>query len=265
MFNFIIYSKDRAAQLELLLRSMKQYFLEWGGFEYNILYKCSDDNFKKGYEKLKGIHNECNFKYIEETNFREQTLSFIYERYPYICFFVDDLYFKSSFSILGRSFYKYKHDDTILCLSLRMSPYITRCQIKGIESPPPVLNDDLRWEWREAKGDWSYPMVIDGNIFHTVEIVPLLRSLDYENPSTLEDSLSLNPIDKPYMICCEESVVTNNPINKVQVVNDNNCGDISPEELNDNFLKGKIISFKNLIRRNNDPHQIMTVKYEEIT
>lgn len=264
MFNFIIYSKDRAMQLELLLRSMKIYFAEWIGFEYHILYKCSNDRFKEGYDKIKGIHKEINFKYIEETNFKEQTISFIYERYPHVCFFVDDLYFKSPFSILSRSFYKYKHDDRVYCLSLRMSPHISKCYTEGVDSPPPELDEDLMWSWRGCKGDWAYPASLDAHIFRTFEILPLLKSLPYENPNTLEGQLACHPIDKPLMVCCPESVVVNNPINKVQTVNGNSCGDISQEDLNEKFLGGKIISLKNLTGRNHDPHQLSPIEYEDL-
>ena len=65
--NIIIFSKDRACQLDLFLRSLKKYFKEFEELNFNILYTYSNDKFKIGYDKLFTIHNDSNLNYIKET------------------------------------------------------------------------------------------------------------------------------------------------------------------------------------------------------
>ena len=72
MINTIIFSFDRACQLHLLLESIEKNAKNT--FNINILYKFSNDEFKKGYELLKSKFININF--IEEKNneFKKQTL-----------------------------------------------------------------------------------------------------------------------------------------------------------------------------------------------
>ena len=58
--NVIIFSKNRAAQLELFIRSMKKFFKDFSSNEIKILYKTSNSFFEEGYEKLKKIHSDDN-------------------------------------------------------------------------------------------------------------------------------------------------------------------------------------------------------------
>ena len=52
MLNIIVFSRDRACQLELFIRSMKFYFKEFYQYNINVLYTYSNNKFKEGYEKL---------------------------------------------------------------------------------------------------------------------------------------------------------------------------------------------------------------------
>ena len=50
MISTIVFSKDRACQLDFLLTSLIQN--DNGLFDINVLYRHSNDKFKTGYEKL---------------------------------------------------------------------------------------------------------------------------------------------------------------------------------------------------------------------
>ncbi len=64
MINAIIFSKDRALQLRLLLYSIEKNSPLT--FKLNVIYKYSDDSFKEGYEKVKSeFAGVCNF--VEQT------------------------------------------------------------------------------------------------------------------------------------------------------------------------------------------------------
>ena len=63
--NIIIFGRDRGCQLELLIRSMKEFFKEFNECEIKILYTYSNNEYEKGYEKLKIIHTDSNLKFIK--------------------------------------------------------------------------------------------------------------------------------------------------------------------------------------------------------
>ena len=98
--NIIVFSKDRACQLELFLRSMKFYFKEFDQHIINVLYTYSNDKFKSGYDKLFTIHNDSNINYIKETqNFKNHILFLLDQDKAYTIFFVDDIVFKNDGSV----------------------------------------------------------------------------------------------------------------------------------------------------------------------
>jgi hypothetical protein len=263
MINIIIFSKDRACQLELLLRSMKLFFMESSLCNVSILYKYSSDIFKKGYEKTKALYPE--FKYILEENggFKRQMLELINEKCWCTMFFVDDIVFKDYFFIRSPELKVFLNDKSIACLSLRMCHRINYCYTEKRETPPPIISDSNTWKWVGLPGDWGYPNSLDSNIFRTSEIMHLMRTMDYCNPNTLEGTWANHPpYDQPYMICFKESKIVNNPINKVQTANNNHCGNISAFEVNMAYLKGNCIRLEPFIGiRNISAHQELPITF----
>ena len=243
MINIIIFSRDRACQLELFLRSMKHYFREFSSHKINVLYTYSNEKYKVGYEKLFKIHNDSNINYIKEvTKFRDHVLSLIDQSKEYTVFFVDDIVFKNEFSTTSKPF-RYFVDDKILCISLRLHPNLSYCYPAQIHMTPPLFEDNMTFKWRGQSGDYGYPMSLDGHIFKTKDIYPLLI-LPYNNPNSMESILSVYPLNKPKMICFDESIIMNLPINRVQIYNNNVHGNVSASFLNDQFLNDYIIDFE---------------------
>lgn len=246
MLNIIIFSKDRACQLELLLRSMKFYFKEFSESKINVLYTYSNDKFKEGYEKLFKIHNDENIKYIKEVKkFKEHVLLLLDLNNPYTVFFVDDIVFKNEFTINCKQFKLFAMNDEILCLSLRLHPYLTYCYSARIRMNKPNFDSNLIFKWIGQSGDYGYPMSLDGHFFRTLEFSALSKVLDYYNPNSYESMLAGYPLNRLKMICFEESIIVNNPINKVQNFNNNVHGNITADYLNDVFLNGYIIDLEN--------------------
>lgn len=260
MINIIVFSKDRACQLELLLRSIKRFFKEWKKNVPKILYTYSDKNFKKGYEKLKQLHPE--YKYICEKDtsniFKQKVIKLINLSKPYTMFLVDDDVLKEKFTLKSREFNLFNNLKNILCLSLRMHPKITYSYTKNMEILLPKLSKNNIWNWKEVRkiSNWGYPMSLDGHIFRTNEILPIIKKIKFNNPNTFESELSKNPINKPKLICYPISKVVNIPCNKVQNICGNRYGNITTKSLNNSFLKNQIISLKNIAGlKNNSPHQ----------
>ncbi len=236
MIQIIIFSKDRALQLELLLRSMKEYFLGLENYRVNVLYTYSNENYRLGYEKLKKIHNDIFYK--KEKSFKTDLIEMVDQNKKYLMFLVDDIIFKEKFD---SSLLKNMTGRT-LCFSLRLHPNLERCYALDCEiskKPKFIRNSEfLFFSYSGAQGDYGYPMSVDGNIYHTSDIEDKLKRLHYTGPNELEGALSNNGISKNEMMCLYKSALFNNPCNKVQTCINNSSGYISPLYLNGMFLDG---------------------------
>lgn len=242
MINIIVFSKDRSAQLELFIRSMKKYFKEFYQYKINILYTYSNDDFCKGYEKVFEIHNDSNINYIKEkSNFKNDVIELLNGSNPHTVFFVDDIVFKESFSITDIKFKLFSLNDDILTLSLRLHPKLTYCYPAKHRMKSPKFDSNLSFKWRGESGDYGYPMSLDGHFFRTEEFTALTKAITFNNPNSYESMLARYTFNRPKMICFEKSPIINNPINKVQVFNKNVHGDITAEFLNEKFLDDYII------------------------
>lgn len=239
MINIIIFSKDRASQLDMFLRSMECYFKEYSDNKISILYTYSNDFFKKGYDILLEKYPEINF--LLEKSFKKDMLSLIVEENKYSVFFVDDIIWKSNFTVYCNDFATFEKDIDILTFSLRLHPNLTYCYTANINMIP--LKNNI-WKWEKCLGDYCYPMSLDGHFFRTKEIFTLLKNLNYKNPNQLEAQMACNPLQNQKMICCEKSSIFNNPCNKVQTNNYNKHGNITANYINQEFLKGKLLDFK---------------------
>jgi hypothetical protein len=266
MLNIIVFSRDRACQLELFLRSMKFYFKEFNDYKINILYTYSNDKFKEGYEKLFKIHNDKNINYIKEVkNFKDHVLLLLDLSNPYTIFFVDDIVFKNEFSITSKQFKLFTLNDEILTLSLRLHPYLTYCYPANIRMKSPNFDSNFLFKWYgEPFGDYGYPMSLDGHFFRTLEIQMLSKMLNYNNPNSYESVLAGSPLNRPKMICFEESIIVNNPMNKVQKFNNNVHGKITADYLNENFLDDYVIDLENFKGlKNISCHQEIEIRLEK--
>lgn len=259
--NIIIFSKDRACQLDLLLTSMHKMFKEYAQYNINVLYTSSADEYESAYTKLKRMHQHI--KLISEQDFRGDLISLINPENNYTVFLVDDDVWKEPFTIKCNELKALEEDDDILCLSLRLDQNLTYCYTLNVDMKTPVFSSNSTWEWGKFSDDFGYPMSLDGHIFRTKDITPLVSQLPYNTPNTLEAALSKNPPNRHKMICMEKAPIFNIPINKVQTQYSNRHGSVSAEYLNKLFNSYYRISLAPLIGYNNKAcHQEVDVKME---
>ncbi|MGO9959100.1 MAG: glycosyltransferase [Solirubrobacteraceae bacterium] len=266
MLEALIFSKDRACQLDLLLRSMKYFFAEWASSDVQILYTFSSPDFGCGYALVQAEHPE--FSYVCELNssssFRELTLGLVAGERPYVTFFVDDDVFKEPFTLEAPEFAALATDSLLMCLSLRMCPRMNYAYTLDRFTAIPRFDRGTVWDWRHGEGDWGYPMSIDGHIFRTGELVQLIRVLDFSDPNTLEDALSRNPLPMPRAICFAESKIVNLPINRVQDTFPNRHGYVGAAFLNEQFLAGLRLSLATVIGvRPPSPHHELELLWKD--
>jgi len=248
MITIIVFSKDRACQLELCLRSIKEKF----HVDKKILvqYTSTNEDYEIGFQNVAKLYPDTEF--IRETNFKEtlqETLKKV--NTEYVVFFTDDDVF-----IKGIDCYMY--EDKYHCLSLRMNPKINRCYPANnkLIKPPSLIrsfslsiHERMSWNWTEAEDQhtcWGYPMAINSHIYRSRDIMPLIYQGVYNNVNSLESHLNRNRwFDKPYMLSFTETKVFNVQNNFVQGPRQNEI-EYSVEWLNEQFLAGKRISTDNI-------------------
>jgi hypothetical protein len=240
----IVFSKDRACQLEALLRSMER-FLAYP-HRTTVLYTASDGDFEHGYDVLKDWYDTVTW--LREADFKSDLIGLIDEAGERgtrnVMFLVDDIVFTRHFN--GEQMIDLlEGDDDILALSLRLGDNIRHCHPRGAATAPPEFLDDRRWAWRDAHpGYWDYPMSVDGNVYRVSDIAETLAGIDFHNPNTLEATMAGSPIDRRFLVCHTSPYLVNLALNLVQNVFDNPHGDIPAENLNQCFLSGFMIDIE---------------------
>ena len=246
MINATIFSFDRAIQLHLLLESIEKNAK--GIFNINVLYKCSSEEFKKSYDLLKDRFKEINW--VEETNFKEQTLKLMETDLPYTCFFTDD---DIIYNVIDEKFVECLNDNDVFCFSLRLGFNVNHCYTMKCEN---VLVPDKQdekyvwWNWAKSYADFGYPLSVDGHIFRTKEIKKLIKATSFFNPNTLEGNLQVfDNYPKEIMVAYKTSVLVNSPNNIVNQTHPNRKGEkfnFSTKELNDKYLNNEIIDYNSI-------------------
>jgi len=269
--NIVIFSKDRAAQLDLFLRSMKRFFPDWHKYrDIHVLYTYSNEAFGAGYVRTITTHPEFHYAFENKGKFKADTLNLLLKERNFTMFFVDDNIFKNHFSLRSEEVKEFIIREDIACVSLRLCPRINFCYTMNVPMKVPTFTDSRRfiWKWKDAfPGDWSYPMSLDGHLFKTDEILPLLTLLEYSNPNTLEGNLANSPFNIPYMICFDDAKIFNVPANKVQNVNGNRHGNMTAWDINERFIKGGRLSLDKVLNNplsinNTSCHQDVPLEWE---
>ncbi len=236
-FNIVVFSKNRACQLDLFLTSMKNMFKDCDRFTVSVLYQTSGRRYARSYCLAKKYHGDIHFR--KEENFKHDLVSLVNKDNYFTVFFVDDIVWKHPFSTDNDALARLGKDNDILCLSLRLDPTLSYCYAYDMDITPPAFDEHLKWDWTGGEGDFGYPMSLDGHIFRTSDILPLISNLSYHSPNTLEERLSYNPVEnKNEMICLPVAPIFNIPANKVQTYNDNRHGGLSAEILDARFRSG---------------------------
>jgi hypothetical protein len=244
MINAIIFSKDRACQLDLFLRSIVANVPKYKNLSWTVIYLATTPEYRKGYELLMQRPSRAGVVFCDEAKkgFEVSTLEALRLNLPYHVFFVDDDCFKTEWNPTDGQLEHLKRKQELLTISLRMDPSYRFCYTQGKPAEPPILDKEGCWNWINLPGDWGYPMSLDGHIFRTQDIVPLIQSIHFKNPNSFEAILASKPLlNSPQMFCYPKAKLINLPINKVQTVNKNHAGTVHPisvEELNAKFLDG---------------------------
>jgi hypothetical protein len=270
----IIYSKDRTCQLDLLLRSLKHYFINCG--KIFILEDWSDDVFKSGYDKIKTINYGLNLEFRKQTRntFYEVLKNSVYDSTTsFLLPLCDDDVFIEETNIDDISNYM---DENTVGISLRYSKDLTISYHTGKIFSLPVFVDTggyLKWKWSSygMVDRWGYPYHAGGLIYETKFLRNMISEISFDLPNSLEGAMMAkrHAWKKEYLLAFKHSKIVNVSINRVQNdVNNRGGRDINytPTELNTIFLSGKIIDSTDLYGMNNNCEFIeVPLKFTEDT
>ena len=249
----IVYSKDRACQLDLLLRSTEAKFKNVG--HLYVIYTHSSLEFDLGYQELILGSDQYNIPitFIPQQNFKEQVLEVIRGfATPFFLGLCDDDVF-------------IRETDCSKIVEKLQEPDVSAISIKAglnihynypsipTDYPEFIENGEfLKWEWGKCRPDidWGYPTCINSFIFLNDYYVDLIKELRFISPPTIEAGLnSVRNWFKKYMVAFPETKLLNIPLNRVQTISPNAFGrkfGYSLPYLNAKFLEGKRINPSNI-------------------
>lgn len=224
----LIFSKDRAMQLDAALQSFLLHCKDSQAIDLKVIYKASSTSHERSYQQLMGDYGSVEF--VKETNFKSDILMSL-KPYQYILFAVDDNIFIRDFSVVD-IVKSLENNDDALGFSLRLGKNTAYCYpLDTVQKVPNYISIDsrtIKYNWTQAEYDFGYPLELSSSIYRVKDILPILVQLDFSNPNALEGGINANKhlLDgqRNYLLCCELSAAFCNPINITQNVSNNRAG-----------------------------------------
>jgi len=145
----MVFTKERPLQLHAFLRSAERY---------------------APYESM-----EVN-RHLAPQLFEEQTRTFLAKHERVVFHTDDDLWFATPQEF---------HDSPEI-VSYRLGPNTDYCHPLQRKQYVPL---QAPWRWREADGDFGYPLTLNATVYRSGDILPLL-DFHFDNPTSLEAQLA---------------------------------------------------------------------------
>ncbi len=243
----VIFSKDRASQLLLLLDTYHSNCLDIDQIQTAVIYKCSGEKHTKQYASVQTLHPEIQF--IEEDTLEKDTKRF-WSDADYIFFMVDDCVFVKPFEVL-RIVSLLQKKEACLGFSLRLGQNTTYCYPFSKNQCVPIFehveDDIMQYNWTRSELDFGYPLEVSSSIFRMADLRSILSSISFSTVNELESILAshtkLFSMEKQNLLCFELSRAFCNPLNVVSCpeTNKNRRSELpenSSEYLTSQFEKG---------------------------
>jgi hypothetical protein len=218
----LVFSKDRAIQLELFLRSYAQKMSR--PLPLTIMYRASSDAHRAAYEKVFAGYTASPLTVIAETRFKPDLLAVMRGAgASKVIFFVDDIVFVQP--IDTDLLESWRATDGVL--SLRLGKNIDKSFNSGNVPMPapaglhPVVRHGvplLAWRWVEGQYDWSLPTSLDGHMLPLAEMIPLIAHTQFKAPNSMEGAIGQYKFLFKWNdgVCFEQARILNLPLNSVK-------------------------------------------------
>lgn len=223
----LVFSRDRAAQLDLLLRSLDRHAEP----ERTVtIWYASTPAFRDGYKALavapfteeKGDFDHHLRSAL--TNCHDDTVTFFCD---------DDIMFGSS-----RYPPSWLLEEDVLTVSLRLGKQ---------NAQMPLPEGFPIWEWQGLpRHDFGFPASVDGHTFRVSDVLKMIGEEEIPNPTMLETVMALRveSLGRPLMACYENQCLVGVPVNRVSPSSGVEHGRIWPQTtagMNERFLAGQRI------------------------
>lgn len=255
--SLLILSKDRSAQLDLLLASNKKFC---GNLydEIIVLYNTSNSRFEEGYSKLKTKWSGVAWQ--KDTVF-EQDVRDIANRAKgdAFCVITDDCIFYTDISSYTDQIRATIQRDDVCSFILGVGGNSTYSGTLSYYYKQPSFTkegDVLLWNWKTAdRGEFAEPVMIVGNCHRMDRFLLYLSKSSFQNPSTLECGLNhawkISRPNEMNDLCggLERQSLIHSWNNRVQDDFKNINGvsfPFSTHDLNERFLSGQVIDLDKL-------------------
>jgi hypothetical protein len=269
VINALVFSKDRAMQLDAVLRSLRLHCRDADLLATTVLYAVSNDTHARHYAQLAREHPGVHF--LEEKDFKGDILSLV-KPSRFLLFLVDDNIFVREFS-LEDAVGQLQATPQALAFSLRLGRNTIYSYAFAKHQKLPKFDEVskgvLSFDWTTSERDFGYPFDVSSSIYRTSDMLPLLKRVPFSNPNTLEghlDSIKGDMGEQNVLLCFDQSVTFANPINKVQSVLPNNRSGkqkrYTPTHLAEMFEQGyriEVRAYVNFV--SNGCHQEVRLKF----
>jgi hypothetical protein len=241
--NCVVFSKDRAMQLDACVRSINDKAPYDGRIK--VIYLATTQPTSAGYLALERADRVDLVP--QSDDFRRDVLDSVDPKRPYTVFHTDD-------DVFFREPPEMPHlAEDSASFSLRLGKNTTYCYPLDRNQRVPVTFEDgpvISWDWTKAEADFAYPLSLNGHIFETAFIRQLLSRSRFSNPNELEESLHIRRHLAPRkMLAFQHSCVVSIPANIVAQTHANRHAATprhSAVQLNERFLGGEAIDIDRL-------------------
>ena len=252
MISLIIISKDRAMQLDLLLRSSDKHCGDLFD-EIIVVYNASSQKFQEGYDKIHRLWPSV--KLVQESNFEPTYRKVVEESlHPILCILSDDCLFYRNVSDHNDEIRRIIARDDVFSFILGIGGDSRYSGTTGVWYKMPEFQQDsniLTWEWKTADtGEFQCPFMLAANFYKREDYISCLKEVKFTSPSYLESDLQhtwqKGRKDEITNLCAclEHQSLVHSLNNRVQEEFKNPAGEEFPftsEELNAAYLSGKIV------------------------
>ena len=267
MIHLIIFSRDRACQLDCLLRSIQKYTSDL--FNISIIYKSSSEDFENSYSILQKRFPEHSFH--SEIDFQEQVLNLICQSVDHIAFSTDDtviyrLIPLKTYGLLRSVLPNFDNE----CFSFRLG-LNTIIQNPHTGELQPILNkyskirETIFWNCmlHHPLSNYGYPFAMDMHVYKKTLLEDLMFRFNFQNSNQLESELFKYRYRVVFMSAFQQSVAVNVPINNLSQVTEISKHSYALEDLNQRYLNNEIISLESFNENVIGCHQLFQLKFEK--
>lgn len=224
----LIFSKDRAMQLDAVLQSLYLHCQDIEKIELKVIYTVSSLLHAEQYTQL--AQQFQNVAFIKESAFKTQVVASIAD-YTYVAFLVDDNLVVGDFSVTAMAESLQANADA-LGFSLRLGRNSSFCYPQQQPQACPqfiaVSEGFLKFNWTAGQYDFGYPLEVSSSMYCVSDLLGILQQAYYYNPNTLEIVLASHcPIFagcKNMLLCNQYALMFCNPVNIVQSTCNNLSG-----------------------------------------